>query len=200
MILLIEHHRLVDKNDKNVPLGEPGEALLKGPLVTKGYHHNSEANAANFTEDGWYRTGDVMQFGDNIKLLYVVGRTKVSLFPCPNMRSTLSGCSKDIINYHGMKIAPAELETVLCEHPSVADAAVSAVVAQDTEVPRAFVALRPGVEDRQKTAGDIQDYVKQRLSDHKQLRGGVVFVDSVPRLLSGKIWRAKLEEMVASCR
>jgi 4-coumarate--CoA ligase len=198
MILLIEHHRLVDENDEDVPIGEPGEALLKGPLVTKGYHHNPEANAAGFTEDGWYRTGDVMQFGDSNKLLYVVGRTKVSLFPL-NMRIYTKRLSQEIINYNGLKIAPAELEAVLCEHASITDAAVTGVVADDTEVPRAFVALRPGVEDRQKTAEDIQDYVKQRLSDPKQLRGGVVFVDSVPRLLSGKIWRAKLEEMVASC-
>jgi 4-coumarate--CoA ligase len=77
---------------------------------------------------------------------------------------------------------------------------VTGVVAKDTEVPRAFVALRPGAENCHETAEDIQNYIKQRLSDHKQLRGGVVFVDVVPRLLSGKVWRVKLEEMVASCR
>lgn len=70
-----------------MPVGEPGEALLKGPLVTKGYHHNPEANAAGFTKDGWYRTGDMMQFGDNNDLLYVVGRTKVSLSPHLNMQT-----------------------------------------------------------------------------------------------------------------
>lgn len=64
-----------------------------------------------------------------------------------------------------------------------------------TEVPRAFVALLPGTEADQKTAEDIQDHVKQRVSDHKQLRGGVVFVKTVPRLLSGKVWRAKLKGM-----
>lgn len=87
MILLIDHNRLVDENDKDVPVGEPGEALLKGPLITKGYHHNPEANAAGFTKDGWYRTGDMMRFGDNNDLLYVVGRTKVVLFPHSYTRS-----------------------------------------------------------------------------------------------------------------
>ncbi|KAI4717602.1 acetyl-CoA synthetase-like protein [Aureobasidium sp. EXF-10727] len=172
--------RLVDENDQDVPIGAPGEALLKGPVITQGYHNNPDANAAGFTQDGWYRTGDVIQFGENSDLLYVVGRTK------------------EIINYNGLKVAPAELEAILGEHPSVADAAVAGVVVQDTEIPRAFVALRPGAEDCQKTADDIQDYVKQRVSDHKQLRGGVVFVEAVPRLLSGKVWRAKLKEMVAS--
>ncbi|KAG9698234.1 acetyl-CoA synthetase-like protein, partial [Aureobasidium melanogenum] len=172
--------RLVDENDNDVPAGQPGEALLKGPLVTQGYHNNPEANAASFTKDGWYRTGDVMQFGKNNDFLYVVGRTK------------------DIINYNGLKIAPAELEELLCEHPSIADAAVAGIQAQDTEVPRAFVALRPDVDTNEQTAADIRGHIKQRLSDYKQLRGGVVFVKSVPRLLSGKIWRAKLKEMVAS--
>lgn len=77
---------------------------------------------------------------------------------------------------------------------------MAGVKVQDAEVPRAFVALRPGVESCTKTAGDIEDYVKQRLSDHKQLRGGVVFVEIVPRLLSGKVWRAKLDEMIAGCQ
>jgi len=86
---------------------------------------------------------------------------------------------------------------VLCEHPLIADAAVAGVRAHGTEVPRAFVALRPGIEKCQSAAEDIQDYVKQRLSDHKQLRGGVIFVESLPRLLSGKIWRAELEKIVA---
>ncbi|KAH0150745.1 acetyl-CoA synthetase-like protein, partial [Aureobasidium melanogenum] len=113
--------RLVDENDNDVPVGQPGEALLKGPLVTRGYHNNPEANATGFTKDGWYRTGDVMQFGENSDLLYVVGRTK------------------DIINHNGLKIAPAELEEVLCEHPFIADAAVVGIQDQETEVPRAFV-------------------------------------------------------------
>jgi 4-coumarate--CoA ligase len=77
-IWLIEYYRLVDENDRDVPVGESGEALLKGPLITKGYHHNPSANATAFTNDGWYRTGDVMQFGEDNQLLYVVGRTKVS--------------------------------------------------------------------------------------------------------------------------
>jgi acyl-CoA synthetase (AMP-forming)/AMP-acid ligase II len=77
---------LVDENDKDVPVGEPGEALLNGPLISKGYHHNDEANAAGFTKDCWYRTGDVTQFGENSDLLYVVGRTKVSLPPQSDKR------------------------------------------------------------------------------------------------------------------
>lgn len=59
-----------------MPAGEPGEALIKGPIVTKGYHNNPQANINSFTEDGWFRTGDVLRMeGD---LLYIVDRKKVS--------------------------------------------------------------------------------------------------------------------------
>lgn len=78
-------HRLVDENDNDVPVGQPGEALLKGPVITQGYHNNPEANAAGFTKDGWYRTGDLMQFGEDSDLLYVVGRTKVSHYTSPKL-------------------------------------------------------------------------------------------------------------------
>jgi long-subunit acyl-CoA synthetase (AMP-forming) len=55
--------------------GQPGEALLRGPIVAQGYHNNEEANKASFTPDGWMRTGDVLRVeGD---LVYVVDRKKV---------------------------------------------------------------------------------------------------------------------------
>ncbi|CAD0028160.1 unnamed protein product [Aureobasidium pullulans] len=117
--------RLIDENDNDVPLGQPGEALLKGPVISQGYHNNPEANAAGFTKDGWYRTGD------------------------------------EIINYNGLKIAPAELEAILTEHPLVVDVAVAGVAVDDTEVPRAFIALRPEVDPTLKTAEDIKEFVKQ---------------------------------------
>ncbi|CAJ2499724.1 Uu.00g025770.m01.CDS01 [Anthostomella pinea] len=163
--------RLVDENDNDVQPGQPGEALLQGPVITQGYHNNPEANIVGF-KDGWYRTGDVMQMkGD---LLYVVGRRK------------------EIIKYHGYQVPPAELEAILCGHPAIADAAVVGVPAEETEVPRALVALKPHIQLGEVTESEIVEYLGQRVSDHKQLRGGVGFVEAIPRLLSGKIWRAKL--------
>jgi long-subunit acyl-CoA synthetase (AMP-forming) len=68
----------VDETGNDVGPGQAGEALLKGPIITQGYHCNPEANAIAFTEDGWFRTGDVIRIeGD---LLYVVGRRKVCRF------------------------------------------------------------------------------------------------------------------------
>lgn len=58
--------RLVDDEGRDVPVGMPGEALLKGPVVMMGYHNNPEANAAAFTADGWFRTGDVLRVEDGL--------------------------------------------------------------------------------------------------------------------------------------
>lgn len=69
--------RLVDENDNDVEAGQPGEALLKGPMVTKGYHNNPEANKSSFTTDGWFRTGDILKMEGDV--LYMVDRKKVSL-------------------------------------------------------------------------------------------------------------------------
>lgn len=69
--------RLVDENDKDVEAGKPGEALLKGPMVTKGYHNNPEANKSSFTADGWFRTGDILKMEGDV--LYMVDRKKASL-------------------------------------------------------------------------------------------------------------------------
>lgn len=67
--------RLVDDEDRDVPVGMPGEALLRGPVVMMGYHNNPEANAAVFTDDGWFRTGDVLRVDDG--LVYYVDRKQV---------------------------------------------------------------------------------------------------------------------------
>lgn len=69
--------RLVDEDGKDAEPGEPGEAYLKGPVVTKGYHNNDKANKDAFTEDGWFKTGDILKVENG--LLYIVDRKKVIL-------------------------------------------------------------------------------------------------------------------------
>lgn len=87
--------RLVDDDGRDVPVGMPGEALLKGPVVMMGYHNNPEANAAAFTADGWFRTGDVLKVEDG--LIYYVDRKQVSSPISSSHRSTdpspLSKCT-----------------------------------------------------------------------------------------------------------
>ncbi|KJZ73401.1 hypothetical protein HIM_07195 [Hirsutella minnesotensis 3608] len=166
--------RLVDDNDQDVPEGQPGEALLKGPMITKGYHNNPEANKNAFTPDGWFRTGDIIRMEKG--LLYIVDR------------------KKELIKYKGMQVAPAELEGILMAHPAVADAAVIGLQRQDTEVPRAYVVLAPGARGKT-TEAHIVDHVKRQVARHKQLRGGIVFLDAIPRSPAGKILRKELRAM-----
>ncbi|KAJ7647311.1 hypothetical protein FB45DRAFT_893024 [Roridomyces roridus] len=168
--------RLVDDDGKDCPPNVPGEVLVHGPLVTKGYYNNPEANAGSF-KDGYLCTGDIGVFKDG--RLHIVDR------------------KKELIKYKGLQVAPAELEAVLIDHPKILDAGVIGVYDENeaTEVPRAYVVVS---EQAPVSAKEIQDFVKSRLASHKQLRGGVVFVPAIPKSASGKILRKDLREMAKS--
>ncbi|KAI5458988.1 hypothetical protein BGZ63DRAFT_390081 [Mariannaea sp. PMI_226] len=166
--------RLVDDDENDVSPREPGEALIKGPIVTRGYHNNPEANKLAFTPDGWFRTGDILRMVDNE--LFVVDR------------------KKELIKYKGFQVAPAELEGLIASHQAVLDAAVIGISQNGTEVPRAYVVLAPAAQGKV-SEQDLIDFVKSRVSDYKRLRGGVCFVPSVPRSPSGKILRKEVREM-----
>ncbi|KAG6011941.1 hypothetical protein E4U54_007829 [Claviceps lovelessii] len=168
--------RLVDDHGRDVKPGCAGEAWLKGPVVTKGYHNRPEADESSFTEDGWFKTGDVLRVEN--EQLFIVDR------------------KKELIKYNGLQVAPAELEGILVAHPAVADAAVVGIPRDrdGNELPRAYVVLAAGARGSI-TEEHLEEYVKTRVSGHKQLRGGVVFVDAVPRSASGKILRRQLREV-----
>ena len=161
--------RIIDDDGKDVEPGKPGEVLVKGPVVCKGYHNNEAADAEAFTGE-WFHTGDIAEFRNG--LFYIVDR------------------KKELIKYKGLQVAPAELEALLLNHPDILDAAVIGIDTDDgtNEVPRAYV-----VADQKKISGQqIIDYVKANVASHKQLRGGVVFLDVVPKSPSGKILRKDL--------
>lgn len=101
---------------------------------------------------------------------------------------------KELIKYKGFQVAPAELEGILLRHEGVADVCVVGVQSAQalaTEVPRAYVVKTPGwregEEARVVAAEEIRRWSDKRLANHKRLRGGVVFVDSLPRTPSGKL-------------
>ncbi|KAH7090658.1 4-coumarate-CoA ligase-like protein [Paraphoma chrysanthemicola] len=161
--------RTVDDDGKDVEPGKPGEILIKGPVVCKGYYQNELANKEAFTGD-WFHTGDVGEFRNG--LWYIVDR------------------KKELIKYKGLQVAPAELEALLLNHPDIMDAAVIGIEIEHgtSEVPRAYV-----VADAKKISGQqIIEYVKSHVASHKQLRGGVVFLDAIPKSPSGKILRKDL--------
>jgi 4-coumarate--CoA ligase len=115
------------------------------------------------------------------------------LIPC----ISISEIVKELIKYNAYQVAPAELEGLLMSHPKVSDVAVVGV--QDdslaTEVPRAYVVPAVGVQRDQATAVDIMEWLKERVANHKRLRGGVRFLEAIPKTASGKILRDPLRVM-----
>jgi len=102
-----------------------------------------------------------------------------------------------MIKYKGFPVAPAEVESVLLEHPAVRDCGVVAKPdAEAGEIPCAFVVLREGVAGSQRLEQEICGFVADRLTHYKQPRE-VHFVDAVPRTPSGKILRRELRKALA---
>ncbi|KAJ5396543.1 hypothetical protein N7509_004656, partial [Penicillium cosmopolitanum] len=168
--------KIVDDDEIGVPDGHRGEILVKGPNVTMGYWGNVEATSNAFTADGWFRTGDIGERKNG--KFYIVDRKKLEL-----------------IKYKGLQVAPAEIEALLLGHDSILDAAVIGVADPailGNEIPRAFVVRKPGHDLI--TEGEVENHVSSNLAPHKKLRGGVVFIEQVPRNPSGKILRRKLAE------
>lgn len=159
---------------------QEGELLFRGPSIMKGYLNNPKANAETFTSDGWMRTGDIGKFDSATGEFYVVDRIK------------------ELIKYKGFQVAPAELEGILMDMDIISDCCVVGVYDENqaTELPRAYVVVQAGIEQSQKTARLIEDYMAQHVANHKKLRGGVRFIDAVPKNASGKILRKNVKEWI----
>ncbi|MGV9754295.1 4-coumarate--CoA ligase family protein [Streptomyces tricolor] len=167
--------RIVSLDDpgKDLGTGEPGEILIRGPQVMKGYLGRPDATAAMIDADGWLHTGDVGHV-DADGWLFVVDRVK------------------ELIKYKGFQVAPAELEALLLTHPGIADAAVIGTYDDNgNEVPHAFVVRHPAA--RTLTENEILLHVAERVAPYKRVRR-ITFVDTVPRAASGKILRRQLRE------
>jgi len=153
--------------------GEVGELYIAGPQVMQGYWQRPQATAETLTADGWLRSGDIVQ-ADEDGYVYIIDR------------------KKEMIKYKGYQVAPAELESVLMEHPAVLDAAVIPKwdEAEATEVPKAFIVLRP---QQTVTAQELQRFVEERVAPYKKVRH-LEFVETIPKTPSGKILRRGLIE------
>ena len=156
-----------------LPPGEEGELCVKGPQVMQGYLDLPDKTRECLTEDGWLLTGDIAKI-DEDGYVYITDRLK------------------ELIKYKGFQVAPAELEEVLCSHPGVADATVIPVPDEDAgELPRAYVVRKTDDVSEE----SVRAFVKERVAPHKQLRGGVVFTEAIPKTASGKILRREVVAM-----
>jgi acyl-CoA synthetase (AMP-forming)/AMP-acid ligase II len=160
-----------DREREAVP-GEPGELVMRGPQFMMGYWKSPECTA-DVMRDGWYWSGDVA-IRDERDFFRIVDRRK------------------EMIKYKGLAVAPAEVEAVLLEHPSIRDCGVVGRPDIDAgEIPCAFVVLREGVFDCPATRDEIASFVAERLAKHKLPRD-LRFVSAIPRNPSGKILRREL--------
>lgn len=106
-----------------------------------------------------------------------------------------SNVRQELIKVRGFQVSPSEIEAVLLQHPKIGDVAVIGVPKSESagEVPLACIIKKPGVE---LTESEIKDYVSKRLAKYKQLDGGVVFTDDLPKSASGKLLKRILRENV----
>ncbi|GAM19056.1 hypothetical protein SAMD00019534_022310 [Acytostelium subglobosum LB1] len=167
IVLKIQDH--VTKELKEA--GQSGEICIKGPNVMKGYYKNPKATQELFDQDGFLHTGDIGRI-DPDGYLYLEDRVK------------------ELIKYKGFQVPPAELEGVLLRHESILDCAVMGVPDEEAgELPIAFVVLRPNSTT---TEEHIHEWFNPQVAYYKKLRGGIRFIEQVPKSAAGKILRKDL--------
>ena len=185
--MMFTEAKLTGEDGCEVPVGEVGELLLKGPHVCKGYYKNPEATAASLDAEGWFHTGDLAK------------KDADGFF-------TIAGRKKDMLISGGVNVYPAEIEGVLFQHPRVKDVAVVGV--PDTkwgEVGVAFVVRREEEGKREEKTSlkvieekaELAAFVEARLAKYKVPRD-FVFVDSLPRTPYGKVVKGTLRDSYPS--
>ncbi len=164
---------LDEKTGEPLPVGEPGEIVVKGPNIMQGYWNQPEETADVFTH-GWMRTGDIGKM-DAEGYFYVVDR------------------AKDMIKASGFNVFPREVEEVLYHHPAVQEAAVLGVPhAYRVETVAAVIVLKPGFEPSEQIREDIIAYCKKELTPYKVPKI-VQFRKSLPKSLIGKVLKRELK-------
>ena len=167
--------RIVDDRGTVLPWDghSAGEIQVRGPWVTSAYY-NSQEGAAQFTEDGWFRTGDVATL-DPDGYIQITDRTK------------------DLIKSGGEWISSVDMETTIMGHPKVLEAAVIAVP-HERWVERPLACVVPKAEFKDTlTADEILDYLRPRVAKW-WLPDGVVFIDAVPKTSVGKFDKKVLRD------
>ena len=161
------------------PVPHDGESVgrleVRGETLFTGYLNRPDATQESWTDDGWFRTGDVAAI-DAAGNHRIVGRESV-----------------DLIKSGGYRIGAGEIESTLLGHPAVAECAVAG--RPDADLGQrivAYVVLRPAAEPERRLADELTAYVGSELSAHKRPRE-VRFVDSLPRNEMGKVQKKLLD-------
>lgn len=159
----------METGTREMPVGEIGELIVRGPQVMAGYHHN-EAETAMVLREGWLFTGDIVRM-DEDGYFYIVDR------------------KKDVIKVGGFQVWPNEIEAVIGQHPKVREVAAAGIVDENgAEFAKAWIVLREGETSTQE---EIQAYCDRYLTSYK-IPKAVEFVQSLPKTRVGKVLRRVL--------
>ncbi|MBB6454705.1 long-chain acyl-CoA synthetase [Salirhabdus euzebyi] len=166
-------NKVVDELGEEVPIGEVGELVVRGPNVMKGYYKLPEESAAAL-KDGWLYTGDMAKM-DEDGYFYIVDR------------------KKDLILVGGYNVYPREVEEVLYSNPKLAEVAVIGTPDPNTgEAVQAFVVLK---ENEQATQEELLAFCSERLAKYKVPKK-MEFLEELPKNTTGKILRRSLKEII----
>ncbi|KJS32293.1 MAG: hypothetical protein VR64_07130 [Desulfatitalea sp. BRH_c12] len=166
--------QLVDEEDRPVPAGQAGEIVIRGPMVFKGYWRLDAENAHTFRK-GWHHTGDMGRFDADGYLWYVARKAE-----------------KELIKPGGENVYPAEVETVILEHPAVAAVVVFGVPDPKwTEGIKAVCRLKAGFT---LTARELIEFVGARIARYKKPQY-VAFAEDLPMAADGSVDRAKVKAL-----
>ncbi len=164
--------KIIDEEGHELPLGQVGEIVARGPRVMTGYWKDEEKTEKTLDKEGWVHTGD-MGYVDEDGYFFLAGR------------------ATDMIIRGGENISPEEVEIVLHSHPKIEEAAVIGIPDEEWgEQPRAVVVLKQG---ETATADEITEYCRARMSSFKRPRS-VIFVNELPRNPMGKVLKRVLRE------
>lgn len=168
----------VDSEEEITQPGEPGELLFYGPTVFDGYHGKDDTRHEEFTSDGWFRTGDLVEICGSPPHYYrIVGRCK------------------DIINRGGMKISPSELDVLLEGVPQLAEAAVCAYP-DDNMGEKVCACVVPLAGQQAPDLQQINEYLLSKGVAKFKLPEKMLVLESLPRNPVGKVQRHELEQKV----
>ena len=167
--------KVVDDLGNEVPEGEPGQLIIRGESVTKGYWMRPDENAEKVLPDGWFKTGDMYVKEDGY--------------------FTYQGRGDDMLKVGGIWVSPVEIENVLLEHKAVHEAAVVGHDIEGLSKPFGYVALNEEYKTKndEQLTEELLQFVSERLPKFKWLRG-IYFIDELPKTATGKIQRFKLRK------
>jgi len=164
--------KIIDEEGNELPPGEVGEIVARGPRVMSGYWKDEEKTEKTIDKDGWVHTGD-MSYVDEDGYFFLAGR------------------ATDMIIRAGENISPEEVEAVLQSHAKVDEVAVIGVPDEEWgEVPLCICVVKEGETC---TPEELMEYCRARLASYKRPRA-VVFVDELPRNPMGKVLKRVLRE------